>query len=358
MKKIYFALATSLHVFVHAQNVGINAAGTAPNTSAMLDVESTTRGLLIPRVALTAVNAAGPITSPATSLLVYNTATAGTAPNDVTPGYYFWNGSSWTRLATGANDDWKLTGNAGTSAANNFIGTTDAIDFVARTNNTERLRVTSAGNVGIGNNSPSERLDVTGNVEYSGALMPNNLPGTTGQILTSGGANNPSVWLGQGTSGQFLTSAGAGAAPSWGELGQSSTTYFNTGGIALVSASWTYATGFPVTITVPANCKTMVSVDIGVLFQGTNANNQYCDIALFVDGAFTIDGGYYRTAGSGALANVDAWKIVNMTQTFNLSAGSHTLGVIGIKSTNGAVTFGGDGTSVLQGEMTVTFIKN
>jgi DNA-binding protein len=74
-----------------AQNIGINATGATPDASAALDVANSTKGMLVPRVALTGVNSASPITSPATSLIIYNTATAGTAPNDVTPGYYFWN---------------------------------------------------------------------------------------------------------------------------------------------------------------------------------------------------------------------------------------------------------------------------
>lgn len=82
MKRYLLSLVLiTLTVELIAQNVAINTTGAAPNASAMLDVESTNRGLLIPRVALTATNAAGPITTPATSLLVYNTATAGTAPN-------------------------------------------------------------------------------------------------------------------------------------------------------------------------------------------------------------------------------------------------------------------------------------
>ncbi len=48
--------------------------------------------------------------------------------------------------------------------------------------------------VGIGTITPSETLDVVGNVKYSGALMPNNLSGKTNEILLSGGANSPSVW--------------------------------------------------------------------------------------------------------------------------------------------------------------------
>ncbi len=55
-----------------SQNIGINATGLAPLAPAGLDIDFTNKGLLIPRVALTATNAAGPIAVPTTSLLVYN----------------------------------------------------------------------------------------------------------------------------------------------------------------------------------------------------------------------------------------------------------------------------------------------
>jgi hypothetical protein len=77
---------------------------TTPNASAKLDVSATDRGFLPPRVALTAANAFSPITgtsSAAAGLLVYNTATAGTAPNNVIPGYYYWNGTSWIQISGG-----------------------------------------------------------------------------------------------------------------------------------------------------------------------------------------------------------------------------------------------------------------
>lgn len=137
-----------------AQNVGINSSGATPAASAGLDVDFTNKGLLIPRVALTGTNAAGPITSPATSLLVYNTATAGTAPNNVIPGYYFWTGTAWTRLSNGTQGSWDLQGNSGTSATNNYLGTSDAVDMVFKTNNTERLRLeNSTGDLKIGSAS-------------------------------------------------------------------------------------------------------------------------------------------------------------------------------------------------------------
>jgi len=87
---------------LHAQNVGINATGAVPDASAMLDVAAANKGVLLPRVSLTGITDAVTISSPATSLLVYNTAIAGTAPNTVTPGYYYWANSKWNRLSTSA----------------------------------------------------------------------------------------------------------------------------------------------------------------------------------------------------------------------------------------------------------------
>ncbi|MEI6577257.1 MAG: hypothetical protein WCO63_13855 [Bacteroidota bacterium] len=80
-----------------------------PNPSAIIDATSTKKGWLMPRVALTATNVASPVSSPAISLLVYNTATAGTTPNNVTPGFYYWNGSSWIRFFTGSEVDGSIT---------------------------------------------------------------------------------------------------------------------------------------------------------------------------------------------------------------------------------------------------------
>ena len=79
--------------------LGVNSDNSQPDPSAGLDVKFTNKGLLPPRVALTAITSAMPVTAPATGLLVYNTAAAGTSPNNVLPGYYSWNGLRWTPVA-------------------------------------------------------------------------------------------------------------------------------------------------------------------------------------------------------------------------------------------------------------------
>lgn len=127
MKNLLFLSSTLLFSTISlAQNVAINATGAAPAASAMLDITSTNRGLLIPRMT-TAQRTA--IATPATGLLVYDT---------TINGFYYYDGTAW-RLLLGANTGWTLTGNAAT--ATDFIGTTNAQPFRFYCNNVERFRI-------------------------------------------------------------------------------------------------------------------------------------------------------------------------------------------------------------------------
>jgi trimeric autotransporter adhesin len=87
-------LATTL-----TAQVSITTDGSSPDPSSMLDVKSSNKGMLVPRVALTSINNPSPITSPAVGLLVYNTATTGTPPDNVTQGFHYWNGTRWMPVA-------------------------------------------------------------------------------------------------------------------------------------------------------------------------------------------------------------------------------------------------------------------
>jgi hypothetical protein len=161
---IFLLFLTSLDM--NAQ-VGI---GTTDPTAA-LDVTSTNDGFLVPRVALTGRTSASPLTSPTTSEMVYNTATVA----DVVPGFYYWDGTKWVPLLFGDSSSWEMSGNSGTTAGTNFIGTTDAVDFVTKTNNTEKMRVTSAGNIGIGTPSPANKLEITQGTAGNSGLRFTNL---------------------------------------------------------------------------------------------------------------------------------------------------------------------------------------
>lgn len=56
------------------------------------------------------------------------------------------------------------------------------------------FRDTGGGSIGINNINPTEKLDVVGNIRFSGALLPNNISGTSGQVLTSAGPGNVPTW--------------------------------------------------------------------------------------------------------------------------------------------------------------------
>mgnify|MGYP000685759773 FL=1 len=101
-KRILIIVVTVFCIWQSNAQTGIGT--TTPSASAKLEVAATDKGFLPPRVALSATNVFTPITGTAASaagLLIYNTATAGSAPNNVVPGYYYWNGSAWVQIAGG-----------------------------------------------------------------------------------------------------------------------------------------------------------------------------------------------------------------------------------------------------------------
>ncbi|MPL86939.1 hypothetical protein SDC9_32926 [bioreactor metagenome] len=101
---LWITVFVILTVSVVQAQVAINADGSAPDNSAMLDVKSSNKGILITRIALTGANDYTTIASPANSLLVFNTATAGTGSDAVVPGFYYWEAMAgrWRSLSTNA----------------------------------------------------------------------------------------------------------------------------------------------------------------------------------------------------------------------------------------------------------------
>ncbi len=94
MKKLsYFVSIIILSVSLNAQ-VAINSDGSAANSSAMLHVKSTDKGVLIPRLTSAQRDA---ITNPANGLLVFVT-------TDST--FYFYEGTNWTKMGMGSSG-WK-----------------------------------------------------------------------------------------------------------------------------------------------------------------------------------------------------------------------------------------------------------
>ncbi|SFV32080.1 beta strand repeat-containing protein [Thermoflavifilum thermophilum] len=92
---------------------------------------------------------------------------------------------SWTSLSTLETDptSWHLTGNSGTTPGTNFLGTTDNNDLVFKTNNTEQMRITAGGNVGIGTNNPLVSFQANGQAAFGTSVTTTRLQsGTPGNL--------------------------------------------------------------------------------------------------------------------------------------------------------------------------------
>ena len=96
---ILIALGFYLHTNAHAQSFAINTDGSTANNSAMLDIKSTSKGMLIPRLTSIERNA---IPAPADGLVVYDTDTKG---------FWYHNGTSWIDLVNSNDNYWRKLGN-------------------------------------------------------------------------------------------------------------------------------------------------------------------------------------------------------------------------------------------------------
>jgi len=158
-----------------AQGVGIGT--TAPDASAALDIVSSSKGALLPRVA-----DATTVASPATGLLVFQTGG--------TPGFYYNAGTpaapSWQQLAT-------ATG-AAITASNGLTKTGQNVALGG--NLTSPVTILQAGqafsltggNVGVGTATPQGTLDVNGDFRVSNGTTSNTLGTGTAGNVTAGGA--------------------------------------------------------------------------------------------------------------------------------------------------------------------------
>lgn len=153
MKKIILLL--SLKVSVLYSQVGIGT--TSPDPSSILDIQSTSKGLLIPRINLST----NPVLNPQKSLLVWNTDTS-----VYSEGFYYYNGSIWKRLEN--NNVWNTNGNTGTSDVTDFLGNIDNKSLAIRTNNITRMRI---GSEVTGSSFTNVSMSLNPSSAYTGSIV-------------------------------------------------------------------------------------------------------------------------------------------------------------------------------------------
>ncbi len=182
MKKTLF-LTTAFFIicsYAQSQSLSINTDGSSASSSAMLDVKSTSKGLLIPRMSKTERQS---IATPAAGLLVYQNAPDST-------GFYFYNGTAWLWMISSGNIQgtdttvWKRTGNAGTSSMLNFLGTTDNKPMRFRINNLWAGEMDSASRtVSFGLNAGLNRTTGFANVAIGAGAAKANTSGKYNVVL-------------------------------------------------------------------------------------------------------------------------------------------------------------------------------
>ena len=102
MKKKYLFIASFLFAFgLSYSQVAINTDGSNPDHSAMLDIQDDSKGILIPRVTLTAATDSITVKDPTDGLLIYNT---GNDNGFKVAGFMFWNGEEWRLISDTESD--------------------------------------------------------------------------------------------------------------------------------------------------------------------------------------------------------------------------------------------------------------
>lgn len=183
-KTITRCLLVSLVCFFMSQEVfsQVGIGTTSPDASAELEILSTDKGILVPRMTQAQRTAIG---TPAEGLLVYQT--------DNTIGFWYYDGTIWTTFG-GATPGWSILGDAGTNPATNFIGTTDTQDFAVNTNGSERFRFDTSQNLGVGTTTPTARVELVGTspvFRYVDGLQ-------TGNYVLTSDANGNAFWKDDG----------------------------------------------------------------------------------------------------------------------------------------------------------------
>lgn len=175
--KFYLLVLTAAQFFIvnlFSQSVAINTDGSVANGSAILDIKSINKGLLMPRMTSLQRNA---IVTPANGLLVFDIST--NSP-------WFYNGTTWSNLASIGASGWLLNGNSGTNPATHFIGTADAQPLRLRVNNLWAGEIhPSNGNIFLGMGAGQTNTTGNGNTAF----------GYQSLYLNNTGNNNTSIGL-------------------------------------------------------------------------------------------------------------------------------------------------------------------
>jgi len=415
-----FLLSTILFYsfFTYAQQgVAINNNGSQANNSAMLDVSSTSKGILIPRMS-TAQRTS--ILSPATGLMVYDT--------DFNQ-FWYWDGTAWVAAigpigptgATGATGVTGVTGLPGTTGLNGVTGPTGVTGVTGSTGPlvagtfgqtlrhdgttwvANSILYNNGTNVGVNTTSPLESLDVTGNIKASGTAYWGNsgarsetrndagLSGATARsgfyetnapapaadwptgasgwwhlldVRQSNTANNYAMQFSGSSVDQklFFRKTNNSATTPWTKIMTASDyasgiTYdYSTTSLTTTSGSMVIIPGMTRTLTLKAGDILYLFSHGGVMAVGVNWSN--VEIGVRVNGVDLPNGGYTKVSVDYEIAN-QAFANWAVSGHYPVPAdGSYTIAVYaGRYGGDGEASLGGDGTTVTQGSLRIEIVR-
>ncbi|MCW3467983.1 hypothetical protein [Chitinophaga nivalis] len=160
-----------------AQQLLLSDAPASTTKSALLELKATAQGLLLPRIADTTLT---PLNTAPDGMIVYYTPLKSLLVRR--NGY-------WSRLADSTavtGNQWLLSGNTAVDSATRFLGTATANPVNFRTANTNRMIISSTGNVGIGTTQPTSLLQVKSGVANVSGVRLENLTSASGVTAGAG----------------------------------------------------------------------------------------------------------------------------------------------------------------------------
>ena len=288
---ILTALFLLLTATLRAQNVAINTDGSKANPSAILDIKSSSKGLLIPRMT-TSQRIKIPQT---TGLMVYDV---------TTKSFWYSDGESWknmsAELSVATTDAWLLIGNAGTVDGTNFLGTTDNVPLNISVNNQKSGRIDPVLDntfwgykAGFLSSTGKNNTAIGGSALYHTTTgFDNTAVGSVALAGNTGGFSNAAfgrLALFNNTTGNYNTAVGQAALQS-NSTGNENVAVGTGAGIGNVNS----------------NYNTAVGVNSQFFHQGSENTSV---------GAYSLafyDGGTGNTAvGYGAMGNVEFGSMYN-----------------------------------------------
>jgi len=297
------------------------------NSASLLELETTNKGFVLPRVALTSLNSSNPLPSnPLQGTIVFNTNTS--VGSGI--GLYYWNGSAWVAVTSGSGggNAWSLTGNSGTNSLTNFVGTTDDHALVFRTNN---IKAGFIGSQNDGQGQTSLGINaITGNQNSTaigtGAVASQNSTTALGQNANANQQNAMAIGVNSNGSGNASVAVGfqsQSGSQSGIAIGNNTRAVNSTDNIAIgTNANATQQNGISIGTNSSANAKPN-SVALGNIANAAGRSSIAVGDSAIASGARSLAiGAGAIAAGTNSIAMGDS-SVASSRNATAYGAGSH-----------------------------------